>query len=52
MDSKMAVDGVFLTTGHAPRECEAVTGRRVAIEGLGLTAMDTLAELTQGLGGV
>ena len=48
---QMAVDGVFLTTGHAPRECEAVTGRRVAIQGLGLTAMDTLAELTQGRGG-
>lgn len=50
-DQQMAVDGVFLTTGHAPRECESVTGRRVAIEGLGLTAMDTLAELTQGRGG-
>lgn len=48
---QMAVDGVFLTTGHAPRQLESVTEKRVAIEGLGLTAMDTLAELTQGRGG-
>ncbi|WP_426111469.1 FAD/NAD(P)-binding protein [Pseudomonas sp. DSP3-2-2] len=48
---QLVVDGVFLTTGHAPRRLDSVTGKRVAIEGLGLTAMDTLAELTQGRGG-
>lgn len=51
-------DGLFLTTGHNPRGQDALmmaggpaTDQRVAIEGLGLTAMDTLAALTQGRGG-
>lgn len=51
-------DGMFLTTGHDTAGQDAlmaaggpVTGQRVAIEGLGLTAMDTLAALTQGRGG-
>ena len=48
---QIVVDGVFLTIGHAPCQFASVTGKRVAIEGLGLTAMDTLAELTQGRGG-
>lgn len=50
--------GLFLTTGHDPEglaplmaERGPETGERVAIEGLGLTAMDTLAALTQGRGG-
>ncbi|GFM64104.1 FAD/NAD(P)-binding protein [Pseudomonas cichorii] len=45
-------EAVFLTSGHAPetREEQAV-GEHVAIEGLGLTAMDTLAGLTEGRGG-
>lgn len=49
---QQACDAVFLTTGHAPQlsALEDVQGR-VAIEGLGLTAMDTLAELTEGRGG-
>jgi len=50
--------GLFLTTGHDPEGLDQLiaergpeTGQRVAIEGLGLTAMDTLAALTQGRGG-
>lgn len=52
------VRGLFLSTGHDPQglaelmaEGGPETGQRVAIEGLGLTAMDTLAALTQGRGG-
>lgn len=49
---QLACDAVLLTTGHAPRTPEPDNlGARVAIEGLGLSAMDTLAHLTQGRGG-
>ncbi|WP_439865571.1 FAD/NAD(P)-binding protein [Pseudomonas syringae] len=49
---QMSVDAVFLTSGHAVEPAEQqVIGETVAIEGLGLTAMDTLADLTQGRGG-
>ncbi|MBX8574151.1 FAD/NAD(P)-binding protein [Pseudomonas cichorii] len=45
-------EAVFLTSGHVSEMCaEQATGERVAIEGLGLTAMDTVAALTQGRGG-
>lgn len=44
-------DGLFITTGHAPSLPLTEPGERVAIEGLGLTAMDTLAALTEGRGG-
>ncbi len=48
----MQVDAVFLTSGHAADSAEQQpSGETVAIEGLGLTAMDTLASLTQGRGG-
>ncbi|MEG5266131.1 FAD/NAD(P)-binding protein [Pseudomonas sp. JDS28PS106] len=49
---RQAFDALFVTLGHAP--CANFTedcGARVAIEGLGLTAMDTLARLTEGRGG-
>lgn len=47
-----ACDAVFLTTGHAPQASSVEEAHgRVAIEGLGLTAMDTLAGLTEGRGG-
>ncbi|WP_102048004.1 FAD/NAD(P)-binding protein [Pseudomonas syringae] len=46
------VDAVFLTGGHASETVGHQTvGETVGIEGLGLTAMDTLARLTQGRGG-
>jgi uncharacterized NAD(P)/FAD-binding protein YdhS len=48
---QIAVDGIFLSTGHARQTPEPCIGRRVAIEGLGLSAMDQLAALTQGLAG-
>ncbi|WP_371745309.1 FAD/NAD(P)-binding protein [Pseudomonas cannabina] len=49
---QMQVDAVFLTSGHAADSAEQQpSGETVAIEGLGLTAMDTLASLTQGRGG-
>ncbi|RMO12523.1 hypothetical protein ALQ47_02724 [Pseudomonas cichorii] len=45
-------EAVFLTSGHVPEVlAEQAVGERVAIEGLGLTAMDTLASLTEGRGG-
>jgi uncharacterized NAD(P)/FAD-binding protein YdhS len=45
-------DALFLTVGHPPQAAmPSEVGRRVAIEGLGLTAMDALARLTQGRGG-
>jgi len=49
---RLDVDALFLTTGHAPAtlDVQSVDGA-VAIEGLGLTAMDTLASFTQGRGG-
>ncbi|MCO8166776.1 FAD/NAD(P)-binding protein [Pseudomonas sp. 21LCFQ02] len=44
--------GLFITSGHAPATpLPAEPGARVAIEGLGLSAMDCIAELTQGRGG-
>lgn len=50
-----ACDALFVTIGHAPRAPHMPhaeeSGARVAIEGLGLTAMDTLARLTEGRGG-
>ncbi|WP_019717083.1 FAD/NAD(P)-binding protein, partial [Pseudomonas syringae] len=49
---EMNVDALFLTTGHASQTAELQdVGAAVVIEGLGLTAMDTLASLTQGRGG-
>nr|WP_172456598.1 FAD/NAD(P)-binding protein [Pseudomonas amygdali] len=49
---EMDVDAVFLTSGHAfETGVQLEVGDTVAIEGLGLTAMDTLARLTQGRGG-
>ncbi|KPC08934.1 FAD/NAD(P)-binding protein [Pseudomonas syringae] len=49
---EMNVDALFLTGGHASSATELQdVGATVAIEGLGLTAMDTLASLTQGRGG-
>ena len=49
---QQACDALFITVGHAPQTpLPEVTGTRVAIEGLGLTAMDTLARLTEGRGG-
>ncbi|CAM3124769.1 FAD/NAD(P)-binding domain-containing protein [Pseudomonas floridensis] len=49
---ELDVDAVLLTCGHSSvtEDVEAV-GESVLIEGLGLTAMDTLASLTQGRGG-
>ncbi len=45
-------EALFLTSGHVlEARAEQVIGERVAIEGLGLTAMDTVAALTQGRGG-
>lgn len=49
---QLACDALFLTTGHVSQAREPDNlGACVAIEGLGLTAMDTLAYLTQGRGG-
>lgn len=46
------VDAVLLTCGHAATGDDAQpVGESVLIEGLGLTAMDALAGLTQGRGG-
>ncbi len=44
-------DAVFLTTGHTPQPKADCEGKRVAIEGLGLSAMDQIAHLTEGRGG-
>lgn len=44
-------DAVFLTAGHVPQPEASGDGKRVAIEGLGLCAMDKIAELTEGRGG-
>lgn len=47
-----AYDALFITCGHATAApLPADIGQRVAIEGLGLSAMDTLAALTEGRGG-
>lgn len=49
---QQACDALFVTVGHARQPAVPEDpGLRVAIEGLGLTAMDTLAHLTQGRGG-
>ncbi|MFJ4142676.1 FAD/NAD(P)-binding protein [Pseudomonas sp. NPDC089734] len=48
---QLTTEAVFLTTGHVRQTEPEVVGERVAIEGLGLTAMDTVAALTQGRGG-
>jgi uncharacterized NAD(P)/FAD-binding protein YdhS len=58
----VAVDRLVLTTGHRSddpsgsedmkiMETEAKPGQPLVIEGLGLTAMDALADLTRGRGG-
>ncbi|RON03898.1 FAD-NAD(P)-binding domain protein [Pseudomonas brassicacearum] len=48
----MQVDGLILTTGHGTlAQPEIGNQHRVAIEGLGLSAMDLLAQLTEGRGG-
>lgn len=45
-------DALFITSGHASAApLPADIGQCVAIEGLGLSAMDTLAALTEGRGG-
>lgn len=44
-------DAVFLTIGHTPQPEADCEGKRVAIEGLGLSAMDQIAHLTEGRGG-
>ncbi|PZQ41208.1 MAG: FAD-NAD(P)-binding domain protein [Pseudomonas putida] len=45
-------DALFITCGHAQApSLPTEAGGRVAVEGLGLTAMDTLAALTEGRGG-
>ncbi len=44
-------EAVFLTTGHAPQPDTNFGAKRVAIEGLGLSAMDQIAHLTEGRGG-
>ncbi len=44
-------DAVFVTTGHTPQPAVQCTGDRVAVEGLGLSAMDCIAALTEGRGG-
>ena len=48
---QLACDALFLTTGHDAAAALETVGQCVAIEGLGLTAMDTLAQLTEGRGG-
>ncbi|XXE57447.1 FAD/NAD(P)-binding protein [Pseudomonas sp. R1-18] len=48
---QLACDALFLTTGHGAAATSETVGQCVAIEGLGLTAMDTLAGLTEGRGG-
>ena len=57
----LRVDAVFLATGHPPPHNVPFTppsaidaipaGGRVAVAGLGLTAMDVIASLTEGRGG-
>ncbi|MCQ3000845.1 FAD/NAD(P)-binding protein [Pseudomonas syringae] len=47
----LETDAVFLTTGHAPQPDTNCDAKRVAIEGLGLSAMDQIAHLTEGRGG-
>lgn len=47
----ISADAVFLTTGHAPQPLARSDGNRIAIEGLGLSAMDHIAALTEGRGG-
>lgn len=44
-------DAVFLTLGHAPQPLASGDGKRVAVEGLGLCAMDRIAAMTEGRGG-
>ncbi|WP_122207664.1 FAD/NAD(P)-binding domain-containing protein [Pseudomonas viridiflava] len=49
---ELDVDAVVLTCGHSSaQDGTPAIGDSVLIEGLGLTAMDTLAGLTQGRGG-
>lgn len=48
---RLEADAVFLTAGHAPQSVPRYEGHRIAIEGLGLSAMDTIAALTEGRGG-
>ncbi len=49
---ELDVDAVLLTCGHSSAaDTSPAIGESVLIEGLGLTAMDTLAQLTQGRGG-
>ncbi|RMQ94556.1 hypothetical protein ALP94_00498 [Pseudomonas savastanoi pv. glycinea] len=47
----LEAEAVFLTTGHAPQPEASCDAKRVAIEGLGLSAMDQIAHLTEGRGG-
>lgn len=47
----ISADAVFLTTGHSQPPEAPCDGANVAIEGLGLSAMDCVAELTEGRGG-
>lgn len=49
---ELEVDAVLLTCGHSfAEDAPPAVGESVLIEGLGLTAMDALAQLTQGRGG-
>lgn len=48
---RIEADAVFLTTGHEPQPEANCVGKRVTIEGLGLSAMDQIAHLTEGRGG-
>ncbi len=47
----LEAEAVFLTTGHAPQPEASFDAKRLAIEGLGLSAMDQIAHLTEGRGG-
>lgn len=49
---RIEADAVFLSTGHAPQPKANCVGKRIAIEGLGLSAMDQIAHLTEGRGGL
>ncbi|WP_409077247.1 FAD/NAD(P)-binding protein [Pseudomonas cichorii] len=49
---RFTTEALFLTSGHVVEaQAPQHSGERVLIEGLGLTAMDTVAALTQGRGG-
>jgi hypothetical protein len=48
---QIEADAVFMTTGHAPQAVTCSDGKHVAIDGLGLSAMDSIAALTEGRGG-